>query len=188
MTAHIQDYTCAPRVGGVGTRRCGAVSPSLLAATALLACTLVPLLPGMAHAGACQDQARSYCILNNSTGSDWTWEVDGVGGTVDASAHGLTSGDPAQDIAAVFSSVLSGAGITNSIVTPSSCFTMTSCTRLSIDGTLVDPVGVNFNPLIVQIVPEPGVSAMWTCWLARPPTRSFRGSRMTAMATSGRKS
>ena len=135
--------------------------------SALGACLAVALgfllgttLPTDARAGACQDQDRTYCVSGNSTGSDWTWAVDTFGASVDASAEGLNNGDPPADIVTVMIDSMTTAGATAQSTLNPDCFLVTSCHRLIIDGSVVTTTPVSFNPDIVQIIPEPGSTAM----------------------------
>jgi len=116
--------------------------------------------PG-ALAGACQDQDRLYCVVGNSTGSDWTWSVDSFSAMVVASVEGLIANDPPGDIVSVMVSSMINAGATATVhPTNATCFIVTSCHRIVIDGTVVTTTAVSFNPDIYQAVPEPSSLAM----------------------------
>ncbi len=78
--------------------------------------------------------------------------------TVDASAVPLISNDPEWKIVAAFVDSLTSEGVTASVSSPTSCFTVTSCSKLGINNTPAVPefpLTLTFNPTISQVAAGP---------------------------------
>jgi hypothetical protein len=125
----------------------------------LLGCA--PLLASVASAGVCEKMDRTYCVAGKSTPADWHWKIDSAENTVDAVAAGLSAGDPPEDIVAAMVADVGANGATAVVSSPATCFVVTSCAELEINSVVVPTVTpISFNPLIVQILPEPSSTSL----------------------------
>lgn len=146
---------------GDATRAERPLSFGALAVAIGIALGVGSLAPSPAVAGVCKVDTRTYCVSGLSTPADWTWSTHEITSTVDAVLAGLSMNDPADAIVAVMVADMVAKGLVAVVASPTSCFDVDSCDDLVIDGSTVSTsTPVSFNPLIIQVLPEPTSLAM----------------------------